>query len=1531
MQVLRLICLAILSGCPAYGAILLRVTKTVDRPTASISQQEVFNYSLSYSNSSLGQDANGGIIEDTLDPKLEFVALSQSAHVDTAVYTPATRKVRFTFKSPLPAGAVGTLGITCRLRTTVTNGAIIGNTATAWGVNSDLMTSNSVSISGHSAAAAPSGCLSSGLVPELEFTTYNLDVRIGQSFNIRNYVKYKDSNAQVDWTKVYFTYTGAGANSPTTPADWNLAKFNTGTMVTATAADANAPGNSGDGQFRIYMVRLGSNTYDDHMEMRVSNDSSNDINEAKANLPGTLSTAYTFDHRIVIQKVGLYGNPAQNGGYVGYNLFHHNTYPTGHALTNYQITDDLPPGVRLEYVGSDAFVDTANVSLFFKSNLNASWRPFNAPSGTPPNTYQTVSPRVFFWASQLGLPTTEYVTSLQFRYTGMKGGCGFGPSGAKEPIQIVGRVVPGRTAAPGAPITGCSGVAATSATTATNCYTTTVEAQRPRVHAYMTQLTGDWPPYERGEQFTTAIVVANEDISTSSIINPEVAFLTPPDIEYLGMKQIVGDAWTAAGSPQPVVEVTNNFYEPGRTLVRILWGPTNPFTIPPSPMQWQNTFIEANFRVRETTPNSIATIDGFARLSISREISTEYSNSCGSQVYQNYNVIARNSLRPTAEIGGRIAAQSYTGTASTSLATQLAGWPAADNALQIGQGVVFGDPLTVTNGSVYAPTWTAINNRTINAAGGIYNWGGPDFTSLFSGLQLVSGLYTAMSANSTVAMPSGVGTATLNVGSNLGAANVAVFQVDGNTLLNNSNVTSIDLNLNGKTPNAILIRCTGANVTHSSATFTSNMTAVGYRPKILWHFPNATGVTLNRTLYGSILAPDATVVVNEILEGSVYANNVENSAKINLPVFSGNLCPGTTATQTVVESGIPFLSWREPDKWDWNKNGDTTELTGMMQRGVQVLTNGGVPALTARMTVIGELDTVPKVAPDTALTTPSGKADYTLKFTNDAGVALKNLTVINILPHLGDKGVVDLASRGSTFSPYLAAPISAPNATVFYSLAGNPCRDELTPGIPVGCSPPNWTNVPPGDLSTVRALKLEFGATAILPSQSMEISWPMRVPINAPTASTDVAWNSFGFRVQRADTLEMLLPSEPRMTGVKVQPPLPPFYGDKVWLDTDEDGIQDGAEVGLNGIRVDLYRDNGDNVRDTFTDTFVKFTTTAGGGLYRFANIGPGNYYAAVQVPTTFGVTVMNQGGDDAMDSDGEATQIGSGRVALMSLTDLVTGESDLTWDQGLVDRTSTPAVWAARPMENGSVYIGGRFSAIAGTPRKNIARITASGSLDAGFDPGTGCNQEVLSVATMGNGNVVVGGRFTQYSGLPAAGLLLLQPNGALAASMLMPDTPDVRWVGTAGSQIYVAGKFFKINGTDRDCIARISSDGSLDSSFNASNGANDAINDAAILPDGSVIAVGRFTSYGGVARAGVVKINADGTLNTAFDIGSGANNEVHSVKALTDGRLIVSGSFTQFNGVLARGSMRLEPTGAVDATLQMHDLSVNSINTLD
>jgi uncharacterized repeat protein (TIGR01451 family)/fimbrial isopeptide formation D2 family protein len=125
----------------------------------------------------------------------------------------------------------------------------------------------------------------------------------------------------------------------------------------------------------------------------------------------------------------------------------------------------------------------------------------------------------------------------------------------------------------------------------------------------------------------------------------------------------------------------------------------------------------------------------------------------------------------------------------------------------------------------------------------------------------------------------------------------------------------------------------------------------------------------------------------------------------------------------------------------------------------------------------------------------------------------------------------------------------------------------------------------------------------------------------------------------------------------------PASIGNYVWLDTNQDGIQDASESGIEGVTVYLYRPGygADGIPDTADDDLpVASTLTDSNGEYLFEDLTPGEYYLLFVPPAGYAISPMNQGGDDELDSDADPLTYQT------ALTTLSPGENDLTWDAGM-------------------------------------------------------------------------------------------------------------------------------------------------------------------------------------------------------------------------------------------------------------------------
>jgi|CXWL01.1.fsa_nt_gi uncharacterized repeat protein (TIGR01451 family) len=291
-----------------------------------------------------------------------------------------------------------------------------------------------------------------------------------------------------------------------------------------------------------------------------------------------------------------------------------------------------------------------------------------------------------------------------------------------------------------------------------------------------------------------------------------------------------------------------------------------------------------------------------------------------------------------------------------------------------------------------------------------------------------------------------------------------------------------------------------------------------------------------------------------------------------------------------------------------------------------------------------------------------GAIDYRLSVQNVGTIPMNDFVLIDILPFVGDTGVLDINPRGSLWTPILAAPITPPPGTaVFYSLSGNPCRPEVG-GPVVGCDPPGWSTSPPVPISAVRSFKVEFGTRVINPFDTLFFDFHMAVPANVPAGQP--AFNSFAYRAARGDGLGNLS-AEPNKVGMSIGSCPGAELGDFVWVDTDGDGIQNDGPTGINDVYVELFSPGVDGLVRTVDDALVATTVTAddsGGapGWYQFPALAAGSYYVRIAPPPTYTLTTPDAGAD-GVDSDGDVVTACS-PVAILGPTD-----SNQTVDFGLL------------------------------------------------------------------------------------------------------------------------------------------------------------------------------------------------------------------------------------------------------------------------
>lgn len=252
----------------------------------------------------------------------------------------------------------------------------------------------------------------------------------------------------------------------------------------------------------------------------------------------------------------------------------------------------------------------------------------------------------------------------------------------------------------------------------------------------------------------------------------------------------------------------------------------------------------------------------------------------------------------------------------------------------------------------------------------------------------------------------------------------------------------------------------------------------------------------------------------------------------------------------------------------------------------------------------------------------------------------------------------------------------------------------------------------------------------------------------------------------------------------------------------------------------------------------------------------------------------------------------------------------------------------------SGKIYIGGSFSSYDNLPNtvNNIARLNSDGTLDTSFNTGLGFDGPVNALALDSNGNIIVGGDFGTYQTTLCSNIVRLLPSGALDPSFL-PNIGNGLNYGASdpvsaiaidhNGNIVIGGEFTNFSGVSLSYVARLLTNGSVDPSFAPAVGPDDVVNGIAIEPNNEILIGGAFANYNSISSSGVALLTYNGGLDTSFVPGAGADGTVNTVALQPDGEILVGGQFRNFNSVRRMGIARLLTNGWLDTSFM--DTSYN------
>jgi uncharacterized repeat protein (TIGR01451 family) len=268
---------------------------------------------------------------------------------------------------------------------------------------------------------------------------------------------------------------------------------------------------------------------------------------------------------------------------------------------------------------------------------------------------------------------------------------------------------------------------------------------------------------------------------------------------------------------------------------------------------------------------------------------------------------------------------------------------------------------------------------------------------------------------------------------------------------------------------------------------------------------------------------------------------------------------------------------------------------------------------------------------------PGAAVYYRLKVNNPGNVAFTQIRMIDLLPNTSISGsdinVINCNVRGSSMPIYLTNYIPLGSASaITYSTNPQPNRASpadlyIVPNTTIGCDLPVTWNIPPiGVIQNQKSVRIDFGAFTLGAGQTETFVYKAQTPPGATTGM--VGWNSFG--ASAFQNAVQYIGSESPKVCVNIADTGCGCIGNFVWFDSNNNGLQDAGEPGINGCTITLY---------TAANVQVGLPVISANdinnnpGYYSFCGLAAGSYYITVTPPAGYTLTSQNNS-NPALNSD---------------------------------------------------------------------------------------------------------------------------------------------------------------------------------------------------------------------------------------------------------------------------------------------------------
>ena len=250
-------------------------------------------------------------------------------------------------------------------------------------------------------------------------------------------------------------------------------------------------------------------------------------------------------------------------------------------------------------------------------------------------------------------------------------------------------------------------------------------------------------------------------------------------------------------------------------------------------------------------------------------------------------------------------------------------------------------------------------------------------------------------------------------------------------------------------------------------------------------------------------------------------------------------------------------------------------------------------------------------------------------------------------------------------------------------------------------------------------------------------------------------------------------------------------------------------------------------------------------------------------------------------------------------------------------------AVNAVAIQSDGKILVCGAFTAYSGVSESRITRLNTNGSVDTTFVTPT-INDIVYDMSIQSDGKIVAVGDFTQVSGVARTSIVRFLTGGTVDSTFSAGTVSAGAYsvIAQSDGKIIVGGGFATVSGTSSSKIVRLLSGGTRDTSFVVGNGfrLNGATSGAFVVDitptqNGKYLISGIFDEYSGTSANAMARLNSNGSIDTTFNQGTGLVFDESGFSmpslVLSNGNIVVSGLITGYDGVTTGTLVAVDPFG--------------------